>query len=245
MTTPTYLTGASKRGRLGGAAVTIKVVKPDTFPHYYKVLSASFHTTTDAKQTQTTATCNAHGYAIGGTNDFTGAAGALAFDATNQASVSGGQVTGQVFAAVPAQWAQHLFGCTDHGDGTYSSCTTDRQDTPQPDGTWPIGFKLEADSPDAATAHLQWSVPDAFVGYGAGGNPVCNVYELRQYLPFAATQQDVPMATLAGTAPFTLSFAGGPLSWTVTNTGRPAAINYGWSFTLELQRVDASGAPLG
>ena len=243
VTTATRLTGTSKRGRLGGAQVTVTVVKPDTFPYHYKVLAASFHTTSDARQSGSTATCNAHGFDIGGSNDFTGESGELAFDSSNQVSVSGGQVSGQVFAAVPAQDSQHLFGCKGNGDGTYSSCTADRQDTPS-GGTWPIGFQVQAASPDAATAQLHWSLPDAVVGFTAGGDAACNVYELRQYVPYDATEQDVPMATLAGTQPFTLSFDGGPLHWDTTNINKPASIDYSWSLSLRLQRVDADGAPV-
>ena len=51
------------------------------------------------------------------------------------------------------------------------------------------------------------------------------------------------MERLTGTEPQTFSFEGSH-HWDTDVYNRPAPIDYTWTFTITIQRVDASGKPL-
>jgi hypothetical protein len=216
------------------------------FPWHFKVKAVSLRTTTSAaRAANDDHICGSiAGIPISGEETFTVAGADLPFDPQEARveKVYGGALSGSVSAKAPARWSKLLRGCEDLFDAP-RACSTTVETTPRPDGTWPVGFSLRAASKDAPTATLTWSLPDPDPGYFDADDSVCNVFSIWKALDAGQERQEVPLSRLAGTAPFTLTFDG-DATWTADQQGRPARIAYSWRYSMTLQRVDESGAPL-
>lgn len=147
----------------------------DGFPYRYKILSASFNQTTYAKSFVSYPCSRLNG--LTGTNEFKGQRGTPQLDPGNVFERGRYSLDGKVYADVPASWTQTLSGCEVTDRGAVQPCQTTRVDTPRPDGTWKMGFSIRANSPDATSAKITWTVMDPSVGYFDADNSVCNFME--------------------------------------------------------------------
>jgi CARDB len=218
----------------------------DDLPWHYKVLSATTEQWTDGtRDASGLQSCGLRGYSIHSRVDFKAQTTApAAFDPEDVVEAGyGTELNGQVYAEAPAKWTHQLDGCQHLWDPPTTACSTTLERTPTPNGTWPVGFSVEAASKDAPTATLHWSVQDPSVGFIDADDSVCNVSQIWKGLDYDALQQEVPMSKLSGTAPVTLSFQGGG-DWAADQSGFAAIIKAGWKVTMTVQRVDAEGKPL-
>ena len=215
------------------------------FPWYFKVKAASLETDTIASRSAN----DDHlcgiiaGLPISGQQTFKVAGTDLPFSKEQTVGPGfGGALSGEVFVNAPGVWNWTLHGCS-HLEDVPQVCDTTLQHTPQPDGTWGIGFSLRAASATAETATLSWSIPDPDPGFFDADDSVCNVFSMWKGLDQGLEDQQVQLKTLAGTEPFTLTFDGDG-QWTHDQLGKPANIATSWTYSMTLQRVDAEGNPL-
>lgn len=213
------------------------------FPYRYKVLSASFREFTQGASAATHPCSALSG--IRGSSEFKGTLGTPLLDAENRLERSRfGDVSGRIYAKVPAQWNNVLHGCIQTDDLQIQPCSTTKTETPRPTGDWKIGFSVRADSADAKTATATWAVSNPSVGYFDADNSVCNFTELWKGLEYETSQEQISMEKLADTAPQTYTFTGGPRHFDTTTSVRDATLDYDWSYTVTVQRVDEQGLPL-
>lgn len=215
------------------------------FPWYFKVKAASLETTTTASRTAGgDHICGIiAGLPISGRQTFKVAGTDLPFSTEQTVGLgSGGALSGNVFVDAPATWAWTLRGCENLFDAP-QVCETSLERTPSPNGTWGIGFSLRAASPTAETAKLSWAIPDPDPGFVDADDGVCNVSSIWKAIDQGKEDQQLPLKTLAGTDPFTLTFSGDG-QWTQDQLGKPANIAISWTASMTLQRVNADGNPL-
>jgi hypothetical protein len=219
----------------------------DDLPWHFKVLDATLETHTNGSMPGS----GQHfcgmvaGLPISGQADFKVATADDVFDAGNRvAPQPSGQLEGQIAVQAPAKWSYTLKGCEGiQTGGPIVACSTALERTPTPDGRWGIGFSMQADSKDAASATLTWWIPDPSVGFFDAQDSVCNVFEIWHSLDSDKQRQEIPLEQLAGTEPVTLTFHGNG-QWTETQLGQPAHLAYDWTYKMTLQRVDENGEPL-
>ncbi|MBJ7332367.1 MAG: hypothetical protein JHC95_20905 [Solirubrobacteraceae bacterium] len=216
--------------------------KCDGFPYHYKILSASFNQTTYAKSSVSYPCSRLNG--LTGTNEFKGQGTGPQLDPENKLEKGKYSLDGRIYAHVPASWTQTLSGCEMTPDGDLIPCQTTRVDTPRPNGDWQMGFSIRSDTPDATSAKITWTIMDPSVGYFDADNSVCNFMEQWKGFDYQDQLQDVPLEKLASTAPQTYVFTGGPKHWNATQVGQAALIQFDWSHTVTVQRVDEDGEPL-
>jgi hypothetical protein len=215
------------------------------FPWYFKVKAASLETnTTASRDANDDHICGIiAGMPISGQQTFKVAGTDLPFSTEQTVGLGyAGSLSGNVFVDAPAKWTWNLHGCDDLFD-IPKVCDTTLERTPLPDGTWPIGFSLRADSATAENATLSWTMPDPDPGFFDADDSVCNVFSIWKAIEQEKQEQQVPLKTLAGTDPFTLTFDGDG-QWTQDQQGRPASIAISWKYSMTMQRVDAQGNPL-
>ncbi len=181
-----------------------------------------------------------------GSMRFTGTFADTGFSPDNRIRIVGGQPGGQVSGRVYARLTDHvLTGCRyDPAQGARAPCQVTAPDqTPRPDGTWPVGFSVRGGGGDHGTVTLQWGLLDPEVGFLEAGDKYCNV-NIWEHLPAEVRQTRVPFETLRGTEPFTLTFEGTQHLDTWFGGTLPASIDHDWRITLKLQRVADDGSPL-
>lgn len=219
----------------------------ENLPWHFKILSAKLTTHLDGKRAAGTATaCPSKGFATRDQVDFTATAGPQPFDpkknVIEKRSYSG-ELDARFQAKAPgAKWEHVLTGCSrPYGPGAPAFCQTTR--TEHATGDWTLGFSLEATSRKAASASLTWYVGPIIGGYFDATDEVCNVFTIDQIIQDdSLTQSTVPMATLEGTKPFTLTHSG-KASWDRDGVGKPVTLSYSWDYEITLQRVEADGSP--
>lgn len=212
-------------------------------PGRYKVLSASFTTRTEGSQTGSQI-CSS----VSGTEDFSGSVVTEYLSPSNALVQEDGESSahGEIGVPVPAKWRTTLNGCT-HPPPTYAEqpCSTTREYLPEPDGTWNMGFTIDADALDAPTARIRWWISDPSIGSLLADDRSCNVVEFRSaFEPSSDLDQTVPMSRFTASGPVTLAFSGGPRTWTSDLLGRPASLRMTWDVEITFVRVDTNGEPL-
>jgi hypothetical protein len=216
------------------------------FPWHFKVKAAALETLTNASRTGGSSDhiCGViAGMPISGQQTFKVAGSDLPFSGEQAVKLGfGGALEGSVFVEAPGTWHWDLHGCRLLPDPP-EVCDSTLDRTPMPDGNWTVGFSLRASSATAESATLSWAVPDPDPGFFDADDSVCNVFSIWKGLESGREDQQVPLKTLAGTEPFTLSFDGDG-QWTADQLGKPASIAYSWKYSMTLQRVDAQGNPL-
>ena len=198
---------------------------------HYKVLSASFGTTTHGNKS-----VNQYCGAVSGTTVFTGA-GAPVTDGTKNAlepeHPGSTALVGELGTHIPAGWDYNVTGCNYNQD----PCTAHFSRNPSPNGTWPVWVGIEAASLDAPTAKLTWSIPDPSIGFIDPDESSCLVFEFWKALPDADTTRTIPMSTLLSKNPITLQISGTD-AWETDQPGDAAHLDYSWTFTIKVQRID-------
>ena len=218
----------------------------DDLPWHFKVLSATTEQWTDGtRDASGLHPCALSGYSIHSRVDFKAqTTAAAAFDPADAVEQGyGTELSGRIYAEAPAKWTHQLDGCQNVWDPPTTACSKTLVRTPTPNGTWTVGFSVQAASKNAPTATLHWTIQDPSVGFFDADDSVCNVSEIWKALDYDALQQEVPMSKLSGTEPVTLTFQGGG-EWTTDQLGHPAQIKAGWKATMTIQRVDVDGKPL-
>ncbi len=219
----------------------------EDLPWHFKVLSASLKTNLDGKRAAGTMFgCPSKGFATRDQVAFTADAAAQPFDPEKNAITKrtySDELDGRFQAKAPgATWQHSLTGCAPLYGKQPAFCQTAR--TEHATGDWTLGFTLEAASRKAASAKLTWYVGPIIGGYFDADDSVCNVGTISQIIKDdALTESTVPMETLAGTKPFTLTHQGSA-SWSEDGTGKPITLSYSWDYAITLQRVAPDGSPL-
>lgn len=134
-------------------------------------------------------------------------------------------------------------------------CEVSKQDeVGPPPGMYPAGFSVVGGTPESGKVKISWSFPDPSVGYVSGGSPrgeggwagedACFIFSLQQSLGLSDREETVPLATFLSGASFTLSSSGNR-HFDRDLLGQPASIDYSWSVSLTLKRVDRDGTTPG
>ena len=215
----------SEDGHISGTPTIDLKDECEGFPWYFKVRAVSLETNSSGSRPGSGEHLCAliAGLPISGQQTFKVGGTDLPFSTEQTVKVgSGGALDGAVFVKAPGQWNWVLHGCDNVFD-TPQVCDATLQRSPMPDGTWPVGFSLSAASATAETAKLTWAISDPDVGFIDAGESVCYVFSIRKALDDGMEDQQVPMSTLAGTEPFTLTFDGNG-QWTQDQLGKPASI---------------------
>ena len=216
-----------------GVATTPVSFKAEDPTVYYEILDASIDNHTEASRP------SSYCGEVGGSQSFGGSFDPEPFSTDDYLKIEDGDVSGEVVGNVQAEWYDHhLYGCTSEG-----SCTATMPDrTPQPDGSWPVALSF-SEATDPSKIRLDWGMDEPEVGFVDAGDDECNSH-VWGYFPQETRRTTVSRSELQGTEPITLTFAGtGHLDR--DNRGGPASIDHTWSYSLTIQRVDASGQPLG
>jgi len=217
-------------------------------PWHFKVLSASLKTHAIGGKT---ASADDHLCAslgalpIEGQTTFSASTAEPEFSLENDVSQkSGGALNGEITVFAPARFEYDLKGCQgiDTGD-PITTCAKAFGRNAGGNGAWQIGFSLDAASKDAENATLTWALDSPAVGFVDADDAVCNVQEIWHGLTPGKNEQQVPLAKLAGTEPVTLTFTGDS-QFAEDQGGRPATLAYDWTYSMVIQRVDETGAPL-
>ena len=216
-------------------------------PWHFKVLSASLKThAIGGKTASGDHLCASLGaLPIEGQTTFTAATSDPEFSLENDVSLkSGGALAGEITVLAPARFEYDTKGCEgiDTGD-PITTCARAFGRNAGGNGAWEIGFSFDAPSKDAENATLTWALSSPSVGFVDATDEVCNVQEIWHGLSPGRNEQQVPLAKLAGTEPVTLTFTGDS-QFGEDQYGKPATLAYDWTYSMVVQRVDETGAPL-
>ena len=223
---------------MAGAMEATIYFKPVESTLYFKVTSANA-----SYRTTATGESNICGTQSGRIS-FDGSFADRPFSVNNKVEQrSTGTLTGQIEGRVNALWHDHVLeGCKLDNLGQKVPCTSHEPDqTPRPDGTWPIGFSVRNGS-NSGEAQLRWHLDQPHVGYIDSGADECWVY-MEGAFPAETGYRTVSLDTLRGTDPITLNFDGSD-HLDVPGWGG-GSFDHTWSYSLTIQRVDSTGQPLG
>ncbi len=216
----------------------------ETFPWRFEVLDASIETdTTASRAVNDDHICGSiAGLPISGRREFSASRTTRYIDADNVVKKDfDNSLSGGVYAKGPGGWHDTLHGCENLFD-TPQVCDTTLDRQLQGEGQT-IGFSVDAASADAATATLNWAIPNPSVGFFDADESVCYVFEIWKGLDLTDEQQVVPMSKLKSGSPVTITFEGDG-QWTTDQLGKPAQIAASWKTSLTIRRVDSDGNPL-
>jgi hypothetical protein len=223
--------------RITGEPELVMRDRCDGFPWHFKILNATLETRADG------------GMKAGGEHecDALPIQGETAFNAATAdddfslehdvAPGRAGTLEGEISTYGDSKWLYTVSGCT-HSPLQPCSTAFERFGGPRE-----LGFVLEAASPKAEKAKLDWFIANPEIGFVDYENSVCNVQNIWHGLADAKTEQEVPLELFAGTQPFLLEFKGDD-QFTEDQWGRPATLNYDWTYRMTVQRVDEHGNPL-
>jgi hypothetical protein len=210
----------------------------DGFPWHYKILNATLETRADGGM-KAGGDHECDGYAIHGETNFTAATADDDFSLEHDVKPGyGGVLEGEISTYGESKHYYNLSGCK--GSSPLQPCSTAFE---RFGGPRELGFVLEADSPKAEKAKLRWFVANPSIGFVDYDDSVCTVQDIWHGLSDGKTTQQVPLELFAGTQPFLLEFKGDD-QFTEDQWGRPATLNYDWTYRMTIQRVDAEGKPL-
>ncbi len=203
--------------------------KPAADTAHFRILSATFDTHTSASSEDTYCGTQA------GSKNYSGELTDDEFDPNDRITFTG-EVEGEVDATVDSRTTAHtLTGCGEHKE----PCQTTMPDRT---GSASMSFSV-APAPDPANVELTWSLHDPEVGFVDAGDPECNVHIWGAF-PFDVQKRTIPLATLQGSDPITLTFQGQGDLETNWDGMVPAQIHHSWNYAFKLQPVDAEGNPL-
>lgn len=209
----------------------------DGFPWHFKVLNATLETRADGGM-KAGGDHECDGFPIQGETVFTAATADDDFSLEHDVKPdTSGALEGVISTYGDSKWGYTVSGCE---GSPLQPCSKafDRFGGPRH-----LGFKLEAASAKAPTATLSWFVADPEVGFVDYDDSVCNVQNIRPHLTLEQLEQQVPLEWFAGSQPFLLEFKGDG-QWSEDQWGRPATMNYDWTYRMTIQRVDEQGNPL-
>jgi hypothetical protein len=213
----------------GGIGETDTELKAQTLPIRYRILNASY--TTHVQAFQPGGLCAP----LGGTSGSTSLTGAM----TGPAQVEdnnrldrpgiGGQLSGGIYAKAMTRISEQINGC-DFDPGHIESCSRSSTDVSLPNPLT-IGFSIQVANPVSGQANAHWQL----FGTGVGDSiPTCWV-QIWSSIPYETSAQAIPLAKLLSTDPQTSTYSDS-IHLDHDELGKPASIDYDWSFSITVQR---------
>src|SRR3954454_8096606 len=216
----------------GGIGEVNADFKAQALPFHYRVLDATF--TTKSTGSQPGGLCAP----LGGTSGMAEIAGALGgaaqeIDTNKLDAVTPTTVPweGQIYARVPAAVSTGIKGCTLNSAVQVVPCEKSYPNVPMA-GPMSVGFNIWVDDPRSGDAKIHWLVPNLEIG---GAQQTCGVMIWRP-VPYETFDQHVPLSKLLSATPETFTLAGS-VHYDVDSNGKPASIDYDWTYTLTVQRM--------
>jgi hypothetical protein len=226
---------ASVSAKTTGAA---KITGEDqcALPHY-KVLSASFDNHVDGSMSGDVYCGSVHG-----TEDYGGTLAAPKTDPAFKLAPSYGNfLDAYINFDIETSGVKANDGCKDEG-GHRVECHLSGPWNPFWDKSR-MGVHLRVDRTNPTLAKLEWMTHEASIGAIDYGDDNCNIFEFRNDVPEDQRTVDIALDDVKrGKHTYTISKS---TKWDIDlQTGKPAAIKMGWSYTITLQVVDAAGNPI-
>jgi hypothetical protein len=224
--------------RITGEPELVMRDRCDAFPWHFKILNATLETRADGGM-KAGGDHECDGYPIHGETAFNAATADDDFSLEHDVAPGyGGRLEGEISTVGDSKWFYNLSGCK--GSMPLQPCSTAFE---RFGGPRELGFVLEAESAKAKTAKLRWFIANPEIGFVDYDDSVCTVQNIWHGLSPGKTTQEVPMEWFAGTQPFLLEFKGDD-QFVEDQWGRPATLNYDWTYRMTIQRVDEHGNPL-
>ena len=214
----------------GGVGEASNDFRAQTLPIHYRVLSASL--TTRVQSSQAGGLCSP----LGGTSGWSEDTGTLTgasqdnVNSTLDALTPSGPLSGAIYAAVPWKQSGDINGCDFATPGGLEPCSRSWSNVALPNPIT-VGFDIWVQNRDASQARVHWMQ----FGYGVGDSiPTCDV-QIWANLPYDTSTQTVPLAKLLSTGQQTFTF-GGSIHLDHDLLGKPASIDYRWSYSVTVER---------
>src|SRR5439155_8831377 len=96
-----------------------------------------------------------------------------------------------------------------------------------------IGFSIQVPNPQSGEASVHWQVLAPAIGDGP--TQVCDVSIYAQ-IPYATTTKTMPLSELLSTDPQTFTYSDS-IHFDQAVTGKPASIDYDWTYAITVQRI--------
>jgi hypothetical protein len=204
--------------------------KAQTLPIHYRVLSTSYVTHLHASQPA--GTCAPFG-GTSGSQTFSGASTGPVADGGSNTLDSGGHSTsgpwsGELFGRTDAKQSWHVSGCDSDASGQLRACSGGYTDAPT---SWNVGFSIVVPNPASGEAKVHWMLLAPGIVDQQG---TCGVNFVGA-VPYEKTTQTVPLAKLLATDPQTFAYSDS-IHLDTDGLGKPASIDYDWSFSITVQR---------
>jgi hypothetical protein len=226
----------------GQGAIELK----DSCELRYKILDAHFQT--HASGSITDQLCSLGGITATGTRDFSGVFTTQPLPLVSKLKKKSGMLSGLVQGTTSAKWTNDvLHSCTIdiNSDPPVVACDVNTPDHVPGDGTQTIGFSIDS-QPESANVSVHWYIPPAEIGFVSGGpdpDNRCFLFHLLFFLDEADQKAVYPLSTFTGTRPKTVTISGSK-HFSKDFFGITQSLDYDWSYTLTLVRVDEDGNPL-
>jgi hypothetical protein len=143
----------------------------------------------------------------------------------------GAPLSGGIWAKAATKISDQINGCRS-GTSGLESCSMSAADVALPN-PFNIGFTIQVPKPESGQATVHWLV--VVPGVGDPGKLPCGV-GIAANIPYDKTTQAMPLARLLSTEPQTFTYSDS-MHFDQDLIGRPASIDYDWSYTITVQRV--------
>jgi hypothetical protein len=214
----------------GGIGEVDTDFKAQTLPIRYRVLGATF--TTHVQASEPGGPCASLG-GTSGTTTLTGAVtGPGQDEETNKldGQSMSGPLSGGIYARAATQISEQISGCDSDSSGHLQACSRSYADVPLPN-PFTIGFDIQAPNPASGDATVHWQL----IAPGVGDHlQTCGVMIFAS-IPYDKSTYTMSLAKLLSTDPQTFTY-NDSIHLDHDQLGKPASIDYNWSFTITLQR---------
>jgi hypothetical protein len=224
---------ATTKGGIGKASITFELEEANL---YYKVLGAKYHEDVVADGPIEGSVCHTEGVDTGIHQVSNINIGAQPYDGSNRIEMADdGSMFGSLSASGTGTISGTVDGCDHDSDPQFQPCTTPFS------GDFTAGPAAFVEvARGAQTATLKWPLPQTQRPTTPGQDPSCMPDILGGDDPDPMPSEQVPLATLRQTSPFTLTFT------KTRNPLTPPGVSWGSTvnYSMTLQRVREDGSPL-